>query len=267
MFAGSELIIGRRDRAAQSLNRCITICYLHRMSNRILHERNGTPLIMLATARTRIDDDAIEQCSAELLARSGGTTRDGFAAGYLLGVEFDSEPERFPASAALLDRLKREVIAPLERHYDVSFGFSFIKLAEGEPPHDAEGVYYEGVHLDSHPGVGEGRELLRVLVNLADAPRMFVAAETDWMELRDSGVEVGRTEFRHLTLPPGIAERSFEIPARMGETINMLHFWASVVPHVGINRAPGYFLASFEGLADFTRVRIGEGMVDREMIA
>ena len=57
------------------------------------------------------------------------------------------------------------------------------------------------------------------------------------------------TAFRHLDLPAGIAERRVEISAREAGTLHMLRFWASMVPHVGINEAPGHFLASFEALA------------------
>jgi hypothetical protein len=209
------------------------------------------PLLVLRTARLALAEATLFAAAAELMDRPTATHTTGFSASYLLGVEEDSA--RFPASAALVERLRESVVRPIEAELGVAFGLSFLKLACGRPPCASHGVYYEGPHLDSHPGIARGTELLRVLLNLGPRRRRFQYFLTDVFALQAAGVPVGRTDFAPLSLSRDIARATLDIPGRTADRVDLLQFWASVVPHVGINEPTGSFLASFEALATLPR--------------
>lgn len=217
------------------------------MRSTIVYERAGVPLLVLRTAQLSLAEETIAAAAAELFARRVSTQHDDFSASYLLGVEED--PRRFPASAALVRLLRESVVGPIEAELGVAFDLSFLKIARGRPPIAAEGVYYEGPHLDSHPGIAPGTELLRVLINLGSRRRLFQYFLTDVYALQADGVSVGRTGFEPLALAGDIPPATIDIPGRTSDHVGLMQFWASVVPHVGINEPTGCFLASFEALA------------------
>jgi hypothetical protein len=160
-----------------------------------------------------------------------------------------------PAAAALAKRLHDEVVRSEARASGRHYALSFLKAAEGSPPEEAEGVHYEGFHLDTHPEVdGDGAELARLLINLADVPRRFRYAAIDRFELARRGHEVPRSDYQVVELPPRVETRVVEIPPRRDERIHALRFWASVVPHVGVDDEHGYFLASYETVAPISPI-------------
>jgi hypothetical protein len=133
---------------------------------------------------------------------------------------------------------------------DRDFALSFLKTAAGPPPDAAEGVHYAGFHLDTHPEVdGDGRELARLLFNLAQTARRFRYAQIDRFELANRGHEVPRSDYQLVELPPGVEVIEIEIPPREADRVHALRFWASVVPHVGVEDERGHFLASYEAVA------------------
>ena len=155
-----------------------------------------------------------------------------------------------PAASRLSKRLREDVVRTEARSSGREYGLSFLKAAEGPPPEAAEGVHYEGFHLDTHPEVdGGGRELARLLINLADVPRRFRYAAIDRFELARQGREVPRSDYQVVELPPDVETQLIEIPPRRGGRVHALRFWASVLPHVGVDDEQGYFLASYEAVA------------------
>jgi hypothetical protein len=131
------------------------------------------------------------------------------------------------------------------------YALSFLKVAIGRPRESGEGVHYAGFHLDTHPevdGTG-GRELSRLLFNLADSPRRFRYAGIDRFELARRGHEVPRSDYQVVELPPGVEIIEIEIPSREATRVHALHFWAIVIPHVGADDEQGHFLASYEAVA------------------
>jgi hypothetical protein len=184
-----------------------------------------------------------------LLAHSDADPITGFRWGYLLGVE-DGVADRMPAASALVNRLGEEVVRGEASASGRDYALSFLKAAEGAPPMDGEGVHYEGFHLDTHPQVdGGGPELARLLINLADVPRRFRYATIDRFELDRRGHGVPRCDYQVVELPPGVKTELIEIPRRRGDQVHALRFWASVIPHVGVDDEQGYFLASYEAVA------------------
>jgi hypothetical protein len=221
------------------------------VESRVVYRRANLPLLILRTARLSLAEATLSAAAAELFDRPTAIRTTGFSATYLLGIEEDRA--RFPASTALVGRLRESIVRPLEAELGVAFGLSFLKLACGRPPSAPHGVYYEGPHLDSHPGIAPGTELLRVLINLGSYRRRFQYFQTDVYALQAAGVPVGRTDFAPLALPDDIARATLDIPGRTADRVDLLQFWASVVPHVGINESAGSFLASFEALAALPR--------------
>jgi hypothetical protein len=167
-----------------------------------------------------------------------------------------ADPNVHADCLALAEGLRRELLVDVEREQGLNFDLSFFKIAIGRPPTADEGVFYEGPHLDSHPGLSDSVELLRLLVNLSECPRRFVYAATDRWQLQRAGVPVARREFEPLRLPRATELRSVSIPGRTDDSVHALKFFASAVPHVGLNDAPEHFLVSFEALADPRAIRI-----------
>jgi hypothetical protein len=205
------------------------------------------PLLLLDRHRATVDRTLVDEAAKELLA-GASPGPDGFRAGYLLGVEA-AEDRPTPRARALVEELRRAIVTAVGVRHGVDFSFSFMKVGVGQAPSADEGVHYEGHHLDTHPGLDAGVELLRVLVNLSTEPRTFVYAQTDRWQLEARGITLRRQEFEQLRLPPDIESQSLEIPGRRPGAVYALRFLASAVPHVGLNGPHGYFLASFEALA------------------
>jgi hypothetical protein len=155
-----------------------------------------------------------------------------------------------PAASALAQQLHDLAVAPEATASGRDYTLSFLKAAAGPPPEAAEGVHYEGFHLDTHPQVdGGGPELARLLINLARVPRLLRYAAIDRFELARRGRPVPRSDYQVVELPPQVETRVVEIPPRESERVHALRFWASVIPHVGIDDERGYFLASYEAVA------------------
>jgi hypothetical protein len=189
---------------------------------RVVHETRF-PLIVLERHRLALEPELL------------GRVRRELAPGFLLGMQ--AYPGSHPASIELAERLR-----------EPRFELSFYKLAVGDLPAADEGPLYEGLHLDSHPDLTPSRELLRVLVNLSAHPRRFRYAVADRWQLAERGVRIGRREFEPLELPGDVEQRVVEIPGRTETEVHALRFYASAVPHVGLNDQPEHFLVSFETL-------------------
>jgi hypothetical protein len=160
--------------------------------------------------------------------------------------------DRLPAASMLAARVQEEAVGPEGRASGRAYSLSFLKVADGRPPDATEGVHYDGFHLDTHPDVdGGGSELARLLLNLADSPRYLRYAEIDRFELARRGREVPRSDYQVVDLPAGVATRVIEIPPRSADRVHALRFWASVVPHVGVDDEHGHFLASYEAVARY----------------
>jgi hypothetical protein len=171
-----------------------------------------------------------------------------------LGIE-DEMAERMPAASALAERLRDHVVRPEASASGRDYSLSFLKAAEGPPPEAEEGVHYQGFHLDTHPQVdGRGPELVRLLINLADVPRRFRYAAVDRFELARRGQVVPRSEYQVVELSSEVETRVIEIPPRRGERVHALRFWASVIPHVGVESEHGHFLASYEAVAPISPI-------------
>jgi len=223
------------------------------MKYEVQYERAGTALIMLVSCPSSLPDHRVDAARSELLARPQCIRTGAFAASYLLGLEQASAVD-FPHVHALLKSLYRDVVVASKSICDgapEAFSLSFAKIATGSPPKKDRGIFYEGCHLDSHPGLTEDTELLRVLINLSHTHRVFQFARTDHFALKAQGVETGRTQFKELALPGNTTYSSISLPGRTPAGIHALLFWASIVPHVGINTDAGYFLVSFETLRPF----------------
>jgi hypothetical protein len=183
----------------------------------------------------------------ELLDRGGDPPGAAFRFGYLLGVELDGL-DGLPAVAELERALRDQVVEP-------GYALSFLKTTAGAAPEASEGVHYDGFHLDTHPEIrsdDDGVELARLLINLAPTPRSFRYAGVDRFELARRGVKVPRSDYQVVDLPPDVPIELIEIPPLETGRVHALAFWASVVPHVGVDGDDGHFLASYEAVRPFS---------------
>jgi hypothetical protein len=183
----------------------------------------------------------------ELLERGGNPPDAAFRFGYLLGVELDALPD-LPALAELERALRERLVEP-------GYTLSFFKTTVGAAPEAQEGVHFDGFHLDTHPDLSrddQGVELARLLVNLAPAPRAFRYAAVDRFELARRGLRVPRSDYQVVELPADVPIELIEIPPLEPDRVHALAFWASVVPHVGLDGDAGHFLASYEAVRPFS---------------
>jgi hypothetical protein len=92
-----------------------------------------------------------------------------------------------------------------------------------------------------------------VLLNLGPEPRRMRYAAIDRFQLAERGISLPRSDYQVVDLPRGVERRTVEIPAYRNGTAFGLRFWASVVPHVGVDAETGHFLASYEAVAHYDR--------------
>jgi hypothetical protein len=182
----------------------------------------------------------------ELLDRGNDPPGAAFRFGYLLGVELD-QVDGLPAVAELERALREQVVEP-------GHALSFLKTTAGASPEASEGVHFDGFHLDTHPDIrsdGDGVELARLLINLAPTPRAFRYAHVDRFELARRGLQVPRSDYQVVDLPADVPIELIEIPPLEPGRLHALAFWASLVPHVGVDGPEGHFLASYEAVRPF----------------
>ena len=186
----------------------------------------------------------VQAAREELLDRGTPDREASFRWGYLLGVEGAEARAALPLASRLDELLREQAV-------DASYSLSFLKTSVGRTPEVSEGVHYHGFHLDTHPEIVDdsGPELARVLINLASEPRTLRIARTDRFELAARGLPINRGDYQVIDLPPDIETATIEIPAIESVSVHALEFFASVVPHVGVDRSGGHFLASYEAVA------------------
>jgi hypothetical protein len=167
----------------------------------------------------------------------------------------DEAVGELPAARRLIALLEESIAIPEGVANGRQYSLSFLKTASGPPPEAREGVHFGGFHLDTHPAVdGSGPELARLLLNLAGTPRHFRFARVDRFELANRGLEVPRSDYQVVDLPSEIETSVTEIPPRGAGSVHGLRFWASVIPHVGIDDEHGHFLASYEAVAPISPI-------------
>jgi hypothetical protein len=190
----------------------------------------------------------------ELLDRVTPERDAGFRWGYVLGTERRSLAG-LEAVSEVEQAVRRELIRAIEAETGRSYEFSFLKTTTGEPPEVGKGALYRGYHLDTHPDLDRDRnvELARVLVNLAPTVRTIRFAHVDRLGLAHGARPQDPDDYR-VELPAGVDEEVIEIPPLEDGAAYGVRFWASVVPHVGVEGPNGHFLASYEAVADYPGV-------------
>ena len=210
--------------------------------------RGKTTLMTLYRVECRIADALITSAKKEVVARRSEHAGLGVEWGYLLGLERAATAASFPLAWELCDVLFRDITAAIAHRESADFRFSFCKAYSGPVRRETEGVHYEGLHIDTHPDLSENGDLLRVLINVGTTERRFRFGEATRVELAQAGLYRDRAMFRADHVEAHVPMREVCIPAKQDSHIACLVFWASVVPHVGITKAPGYFLYSFEAV-------------------
>ena len=207
----------------------------------------GSELIRLDRQRIALTSDDLAAAHRETLER-GGLPRGGFRFGFLLGVDAE---QAGPAARRVIATLEEGLVAPVGRCRGSEFELSFLKAAEGNAQPSTEGPLFDGFHLDTHPELltDSSRELLRVLVNLSCRPRTLRFLTAPRWELAEEGCDVSRESFR-VDPPPTVGEDQVVLPGFDAGSISYLTFWASRVPHVGLESPEGHFLASFETVVE-----------------
>jgi hypothetical protein len=200
--------------------------------------------VKIVSFQVNLPPGILEAARAELLDR-GTPDRDApFRWGYLLGVDGLDVRSALPLASRLDELLREQAVDP-------EYSLSFLKTSIGAAPEVSEGVHYDGFHLDTHPEIVDdgGPELARVLINLAPERRTLRIAKTDRFELAARGLPIHRGDYQVVDLPGDIETTTIDIPPSQSDTVHALQFFASVIPHVGVDKRSGHFLASYEAVA------------------
>jgi hypothetical protein len=200
-----------------------------------------------------LDESVLGRARAQLLDRVTPDRDASFRWGYLLGDEGAPGAE-MPAVAQLVRALDDVVVEAMEADTGRRYERSVIKAAVGPPPPAHEGVQLTGFRLDTQPAitVDPELELARVLLNLGPAPHRIRYAAIDRFQLTERGMSLPRSDYQVVDLPPDVGIELIEIPPLEEGRLHALAFWASVVPHVGIDGEEGHFLASYEAVRPFS---------------
>jgi hypothetical protein len=203
-----------------------------------------------------LDDPTLERARAQLLDRVTPDRNAAFRWGYLLGREGAPGAE-MPAVARLVEALDDVVVEAMEADTGRRYERIFVKTAVGPAPRGREGVDPTGFRLDTRPAIPEDRglELARVLLNLGPAPYRLRYGGSDRFALAERGISLPRSDDRIVELPRGVERLTIEIPACRNRVAFGLRFWASVVPHVGIDAPEGHFLACYEAAGRYDAER------------
>jgi hypothetical protein len=210
--------------------------------------RGDSVLVGSGMMNSGLGDALVCAAKAEVLCRRDDLKKHGVKWGYLLGVERAATQEQYPSAWRLCAVLENEIVTALGASRHVNFAFSFCKAYSGPVIKEAAGVHHEGLHIDTHPALTETTDLLRVLINVDASARCFRFGDVTRLELASSGLYSDRTRFEAEHLEGHVQLRECVLRGRRGGEVSFLLFWASVVPHVGINEALGYFLYSFEAV-------------------
>jgi hypothetical protein len=215
--------------------------------------RGQSPLVTLCQDECPIDASLVTSANREVLRRRREFASHGVEWGYLLGCERVATENSFPAAWQLWDALHANIAQQFDRLFSVHFRHSFCKAYSGPVISEAEGVHYEGLHIDTHPDLSESTDLLRILINATTTDRRFRFADASRVELAQAGLYTDRSSYQASHVEAHAPVREVLIPGREGRQFSFLIFWASMVPHVGITESPGYFLYSFEAVVPTPR--------------
>jgi hypothetical protein len=210
--------------------------------------RNGFPLLGCGRTTCRLDEVLVSAAKTEVLGRRAELESLGVNWGYVLGVERTATHDLYRSAWRLADVLRDDVVTAAGIIHQAEFAFSFCKAYSGPVIREAAGVHYEGLHIDTHPALTDPTDLLRILINVDAVPRRFRYADVTRVELAASGLYSDRTRFHVDHITQEVPLRDVSLPARHGNEVSFLLFWASIIPHVGITEPPGYFLYSFEAV-------------------
>src|SRR5262245_57723732 len=158
--------------------------------------RGETPLVTLYRVDCSIDGNLIATANEELLRRRREFAPLGVEWGYLLGCERATTEGDFPLAWQMWDALYRSIAERFADAFRTHFRHSFCKAYRGPVVSAAEGVHYEGLHIDTHPELTDSTDLLRILINVAPTARCFRFGDATRVELARAGLYTDRFSFQ-----------------------------------------------------------------------
>ena len=169
--------------------------------------------------------------------------------------QYCDNPSYYSSCIRLGKRLTENLIRGLSEP-EKSMSLAFIRLASDRPNSS-----YGGLHIDVDSGVAHQRDktiaenldIIRLIVNLGEHPRIIEHIPFTKEELRDFGYKISDDKYEVLTLKEGFPKKRIEIPPRKDNAIYALKFWSSQVPHAGITDECGHFMAAFGCYANMSK--------------
>jgi hypothetical protein len=165
--------------------------------------------------------------------------------------ELEEDDTAYPACRKLALQLEKQFLAKLKQPPG-AFQLAFVRMATSKPVSQ-----HGGMHLDVAVGVGHKRdpaisreqEIVRVLVNFSDTPRVLRYCAHTRDELAKQGVKLSTEHYEALQLPANTL-RTIAIPPMQGTSVSCLIFWSSLLAHEGVTDEHGHFMAAYGAHAD-----------------
>ena len=141
-----------------------------------------------------------------------------------------------------------EQLRPLVDQVSPDLELAFLRTSTGK---QESGI--GGLHLDAHkdsrpvqdPNRKEKEHVLRVLFNLGNAPRTLGYHDASLKEIEEKGGTLTEMGYTKVELPESLPMKKLDIPPIEEDGIWVLSFYASLVPHTGIDDEKGHLLAAY----------------------
>lgn len=222
--------------------------------SRVVFVEKGAPLMTLEEYHLNIDKEAEEAC-VELERLIERHADESCTWAYL--PQYRDIPEHYAACRQLEQKLQEEM-----RKYKVerSMRLVFIRRTTSKPISQFGGLHVDvdiGVKHQRDPAIADNTDILRLILNLGDSPRIVEYAPKTKQELRNLGYKIPDGVYKQLDSElKDTPRKRIEIPARQGSIVYGLKFWASLVPHAGITDERGHFVAAFGKYANIGSVKL-----------
>jgi len=207
------------------------------LERRVIFGNNKDPMMVLEKYSCTLSPMKLDKTKVELLKYIEQEAGSSSTWGYFPAFN----PERhFPACKDLEFELKKRLLSQIKGE----FSLAFIRLAIKKPI-----SHYGGLHIDVDIAAGHTRtnpnEIVRLLVNTGDSPRILEYVNDSLTSLLNKGIKIQRDKYQILKLPKSVEINKIEIPPKEKHAIWVLKFWSSIIPHAGITSESGHFLVAY----------------------
>lgn len=201
--------------------------------------------MVLEEHRIAVENIYFQSALEELLHHQSVYADPGCLWGYFPNI---SEDINYPRCQKLHERLTDSFVKNLECSIEREVCLSFIKASISAVTADVGGLHIDvdaDIGIVRPPNRGPNDEVLRILMNAHSRPREIQYTSETKNQLRSLGVTIDEDRYTIIQLNSAAELRAVEIPPKRDNSIYVLKFWASLLPHAAITSDEGAFVIGF----------------------